>query len=612
MYFANPWGLLTLASLPIIAYIHIFHRRYPPLEIAGLHLWGLEVNRQAPGRKKERLPISRTLLLELLAALLMSLLVSQPRFGEPEKVPHLVVILDNSASMSAKASKDQVPFRDAAISTLKGRLESLGKKAVVTVLLSGRRPVMLAGPGIPLKEAQQALDLWQPTSGKHEFYSAWDLATQLKTEATTLLFLTDTPLKKEVADSMSQDIEVIALGEKLPNLAFTAGGWTLGKPNEPGQLFARLANLGPKESEVTLTVSSKIQQKPLSTKTFKIPSRLEEIIQIPVLPGTGNVTLKLDSKDDPLSVDSTLELVEPERRLLKVAVALPVDHSATKPLVKVLKFINNWESASVETADLIFGPAGSAPNSKPNCWWIGVGPLAAGGTSKPEDYLGPYILEKRNPLVEGLSLGGVVWGGVQPTTTNVTPIISVGSNPVFMQLRGLTSRAYLMNIDLARSNITESPDWPILVSNLIEECRRNQPGLQQANYRQDQQIFFGLAPEILNDDKAELELLFQGTKRPLAKTRIVELPPQEKPGVYEIKHGETLVGTFAINFFDREESELSGLGDAHRDVAIAGSKQALLVDDPFTIWIMIGMVLIVGVIISDWFVLKPKNLVTSS
>ena len=68
MSFANPWGLLALTALPVIAAIHLFHRRYPRLEVAGLHLWGVAQMTHTPGRRRERLPITASLILELLHA----------------------------------------------------------------------------------------------------------------------------------------------------------------------------------------------------------------------------------------------------------------------------------------------------------------------------------------------------------------------------------------------------------------------------------------------------------------------------------------------------------------------------------------------------------------
>ncbi len=97
MYFANPIGLLGLLSLPAIAIIHLYHRRFPPRLVAGLHLWGEEVRQPTAGRKREQLPITPSLLLELLAALVLSLILSQPRFGEMDEVPHLIAVLDTSA-----------------------------------------------------------------------------------------------------------------------------------------------------------------------------------------------------------------------------------------------------------------------------------------------------------------------------------------------------------------------------------------------------------------------------------------------------------------------------------------------------------------------------------
>ena len=72
MSFANPWGLLALTALPVIAAIHLFHRRYPRLEVSGLHLWGVAQMTHTPGRRRERLPITASLILELLAALVLA------------------------------------------------------------------------------------------------------------------------------------------------------------------------------------------------------------------------------------------------------------------------------------------------------------------------------------------------------------------------------------------------------------------------------------------------------------------------------------------------------------------------------------------------------------
>ena len=114
MYFANPWGLVALAAVPAIIAIHLFHRRFPPLVVAGLHLWTPETRQTLAGRRVERLPVSTSLILELLAAVLLAAGLSEPHFGGLSEAVHLVVVLDSSASMSAKApGSGGVSFRDA-------------------------------------------------------------------------------------------------------------------------------------------------------------------------------------------------------------------------------------------------------------------------------------------------------------------------------------------------------------------------------------------------------------------------------------------------------------------------------------------------------------------
>ncbi|NOX53610.1 MAG: hypothetical protein GXP27_04075 [Planctomycetes bacterium] len=141
MFFANPWGLLGLLALPVIVVIHLYHQRFRPLAVAGLHLWVAEARLEAPGRRRQRLPITASLILELVAAALLSLLLADPRIGQAGQRAHLVVILDNSASMSAVDSRRGRSLRELAVEELERRVQGLGRHPAVTILLTGRRPV---------------------------------------------------------------------------------------------------------------------------------------------------------------------------------------------------------------------------------------------------------------------------------------------------------------------------------------------------------------------------------------------------------------------------------------------------------------------------------------
>src|SRR5512145_3290670 len=101
MMFATPLGLIALIAVPAIIAIHLFRRRFPDRPVAGLFLW--QLIRQAPegGGRIDRLPVTTSLLLECLAALALALILGGARCSPAGVSQHLVVLLDDSASMAA-------------------------------------------------------------------------------------------------------------------------------------------------------------------------------------------------------------------------------------------------------------------------------------------------------------------------------------------------------------------------------------------------------------------------------------------------------------------------------------------------------------------------------
>lgn len=616
MYFANPWGLLGLLSLPIITVIHLYHRRFPPMVVAGLHLWGLETETRAAGRRRERLPVTATLLLELLAALLLTLVLSQPRFGNLLAATHLVVVLDNSASMQSTPAGDD-SFRDATLEELDARINQLERGSVVTLILTGRRPVMLAGPAVPWAKAKPLLEGWNPSATRHEFQPAWDLAAQLSEESGELLFLTDHLPAKDL--SIPQQMEIVSVGRPLNNTAITTARWTYDTTQNTGNLFVRVGNMGSKTVDVI--VRGRVPEKAgsdentgserlLFNKALTIPAGASVPLQTQVPGGLGRMQIDIKAPGDGLSLDNTVTLIEPKARILTVSLTLPKESPALESVQKALAGIPDLQSGDTESAHLLIGPSSVQPPSRRDLWWFGIGPIdeSEEARKKSKDLIGPYLLEKRNPLLDGVILGGVIWGGAQPVDTNVIPVISTGNTPLLGRLANTQTTGYLLNIDLTRPNLTESPDWPILVNNLLAMRRDNLPGLRRWNYRLNEEIRFRLSENAVpttENSSEQLVLLHAGRSRPLARSSIVELPPLENTGVYEIQDGAHSFGEFAVNFFDSEESTLTGLTPGIRNPEIETESATMAIDNPYSWIIMLGTFLIMVCLLLDWFVLRP-------
>ena len=256
---------------------------------------------------------------------------------------------------------------------------------------------------------------------------------------------------------------------------------------------------------------------------------------------------------------------------------------------------------------------GELPESARELWWLGVGPLDDADEAKKsaKDLIGPYLVEKRHPLVEGVLLDGVVWGGVQPLGLSVTPLVSAGSEVLLSRLNGTLTTAFVLNIDITRSNLLDSPDWPILLSNLIELRRNALPGLRRWNFRMNETIQFRLyegstAPEDLAKQSVFLD--HAGTRRELAPSSVIEIPQISQAGAYRIMLGEKPFGEFAVNFFDADESNLLDLRSGHRLPLVEEVDGGYSIDNPLTWLMLLTLLVILGVVLANWFVLKPKSI----
>lgn len=616
MYFANPWGLLGLLALPAMVVIHLYHRRYPPLLVAGLHLWGIETHTTTAGRTRERLPITPSLICELLAALLLSLVLADPRWGDLGKVVHLVVVLDNSASMSSRPpGLEEKSFRDAALDELDRRAKLLPRGSVVTVLRTARRPEMLAGPAVPWEEAKPKLAEWHPALPKHDFQSTWDLASQLAAETGELLFLTDVVPDEKVA--VPKLMEVVSVGRALENVSISAARWDFNSQTAKGRVFLRLTNHGKRSANVRVAGSA--GERIIFQETISLEAGVSSPLEVEVPGGLGRLSITTENIGDGLPLDNRIELIEPKVRTLHVALALPKESPALKAVQRALRGIPDVSLTDTASAELLIAPAQPLPPSRRELAWLGIGPLDASEDVRKaaQDLIGPYILEKQNPLLDGLTLNGVVWGGVQPLKLDVAPIITAGQQPLLSRLNGTRTTAYLLNLDFARTNLAESPDWPILLSNLIELRRDNLPGLRRWNYRLNEEIRFRLvedappataaAPDENDsiDSSRPLLLVHHGQKRTLARAPIVEVPPLEEADVYTILDGERLIGEFAVNFFDSDESTLTELRPGRRDATEEAASSGFQIDQPLTWMILVGIVLILLAALTDWRVLQP-------
>lgn len=553
------------------------------------------------------MPFSLSLILELLAAVLLALVLSQPRLGDQDRVRHFVVVLDNSASMSA-LNRDGKTNREKALGEITQRIRNAARGSVVTIILTGQRPEMLVGPAVSWEVAEKSLANWRPALPKHEPMSALDMAAQLAEENGDLIYITDAMPSAD--QRVPRNADVIAVGMSLPNVAFTAARWTLEPKTLAGSLFLRVANLSPRDVRIRIQATSGEQS--VLNQLIEVSAQGERSLESELPGGLERLRVTLSGDDDPLAIDNSLDLIEPKIRIVHVANTLAAEHPVNRALARIFEAIPDVSLVAADGADLVIAPAGVLPESARELWWLGIGPLDEADAAKKsaKDLIGPYLIEKRHPLVEGVLLDGVVWGGVQPLKLSVTPLVSAGAEFLLARLNGTLTTAFILNVDIARSNLLDSPDWPILLSNLIELRRNALPGLRRWNFRMNENIEFRLfegtsTPEELAVRSVVLE--HAGTRRELAPASVIEIPPLTTAGPYRISVGDQPVGEFAVNFFDVEESNLLELRSGRRPPLVDNADDGYTVDNPLTWLMLVVLLLILAVVLANWFALRPKD-----
>ena len=547
--FLHPLGLLALVGIPVVLGLHLFRRRYREQAVSALFLWEPQDRSPAAGRRRDRLRNNASLLAELLAVLCLALALGGLRGCTPRSVEHLVIVIDGSASMAAAGpiGSGLERTRDTAAK----RIKKLRPDAVVSLIRSGVHPQLLAGPVALQKEALQALRTFEPDQVHHDLGPAIALANQLG-PTQPVLVLTDHFLP----DAYPPEIELISIGEALPNLAIVSATRT---DDGTGQDEIRLGVSNYGESQVHsrldigwLDSKGMVQRRGLpllmesgATKSFAL--------QVPALAGAVHAQLPEDS----LAIDNEAFLAPRPSREVHLATTLDPETLAALGLGRDGS-LNKWigllgaaREVDPSQAHLLLT---DVPSPDPTCWSLVV-PKLAKGEPQPT-YAGPYLLDRSSPVLKGMTLDGVAWSPSTGAHTSGIPLVSAGNHTLMTEAD--QGGEYFLNLDPARSSLVRSPDWPILLTNLAEMRRDALPGPLRSNLILGEPLIFqhsSPATYVLTGPSGAAEV---HGRRGL----VIDAP--SKAGIYTLQRkadGQQPAGvptTITWSFVDASESDTAG------------------------------------------------------
>ena len=476
--FTLPLGFLSLLAIPGLVAIYLLRtrsRRYP---VSSLMLWVNQQQARQGGLRVDRLQTPLLFFLELLAIILLALAVAAPIIRTTRGALPLMVVLDDSFSMLAGA--DETP-RNRAIAALEAELAAQGfnplanRRYAVRYVLAGTEPQVLNEAARTTDEAIAQLDAWKSLSPSADLEAAISLAAEIGGPKSLILVLTDEPpLQLLEADR----IQWWAFGIPQPNVAFVNATRTTVDSGE--RCLLEITNLSPhaRSTELIVDTEDAAAQKafsPLHRSTLEIGPRATRRIFLNLPPKTPLLRARIAG--DALAIDNQVMLLPQHRKPVRVDVR--IQDLLIRSLIEDA-LGSTGRTLSVKAApELVFLDDKVVADDSAEAWYMRVIT-----ESEASAYLGPFVIDLTHPLTEGLSFGGVVWGAGVTEQLLGTPIITAGNVPLLTDSERFTG-AHEIRLRLRPdlSTLQNSPNWPILIWNLLQWRASQTPGLERTNLR---------------------------------------------------------------------------------------------------------------------------------
>jgi hypothetical protein len=588
----NPLGLFALLGIPAVLALHYLQRKAVELPVSTLFLLERTQREAASGRRFDRLIPSIPLWMQLLAVLLLTWFLVEPRYPKSGTVQRLAIVLDSSASMTV--------FKDEAIRKLTESLPTIQGKAEtleITVLESvPTRPRLYVGTSA--EDLGKALTGWTPHDGLTDPAASIRIARSLVSTRGTVVYFTDTP-----QPSLPFDARQISVGKPTDNMGFT--GVTFSEQEGALVWRALVRNYGTTESTRTWSlVSDKGSTEP---RSVTIPAGGLASVQAAFPKNENHVRLVLSP--DAFTLDDTLPLVAPNPKPLALfAGTSPAFENLSKKLLHSLDHaIPTNDAASADLAIASYDPLDPVLPSGNSIVFV-EDPTSAGA------YLRGGIVAEPHPLLDGINWQALLvretieldrlptdqvllWQSKRPLIF-LRDVAATESHPAAKQL--------YFNFDLRLSNAAQQPAFIVLLHRFAESIRSTKVAHVSANLEVNQPVELAAAPEVpLTITHADI------TGKEIGATRISSLKiAPSSPGFITVTQGDTPLLTAAVQFADTREADFSACAPINDlGSTTAAVKERHTRPDPYwQLWLLI----LIAALLASWKFTKTKTSSSSS
>lgn len=598
--FANLAGFWALLGIPAILAIHFLQRQSQVLTISTLFLLDQMRRESVSGRRFERLRTSIPLWLQLLAVLLLTWMLVQPRWMRPDSVQRIAVVLDSSASMSA--------YRESINDQLLRELRKLSGAAFRTeyVVLDSQIAGEPLYSGTEIGELLEALVDWTPAGGDHDFGPSLRVGRSLVGGEGLVVLVSD-----HLHEDLAYNARLFAIGEPKENVGFA--GLNIVE-NDDGELLWQAIVRNYADNPQTRSWVMQAGQQRTEERSLTLEPGEVRSLQGRFPEGADAVVLRL--QPDEFSIDDNLPAVRPKPKPFAIAKISPPDLDET--FAQILGSFDGLVTPSEENPPDLALVAYDPLNPQP----LPARAIVMNhhrGVAK--NYLTGRIAAENHPLVNGLNWQGLIsrqTPGI-PREDDDTILVWQGDRALIFLRTTEGVRQLCFNFDLATSNAPRIPAFIVLLHRFVADLREQKIIVEAENFEINQplSVAYATGEEIPTElTKTETTVFLaqnsSGTETiPLARARLMRAP--DKPGFFEIRQGNETPGLLlqaAAHFADTREADLR-LAATRSDLdGVEGSlvQQHTERDANWPLWLLI----LLAVLLASWYYInRPAPTVPS-
>lgn len=563
----NLVGLWALLGIPAILLIHLLQRRASPLTINTLFLLEALERESRSGHRIQRLRSSLPLWLQLLAVLILTWLLVEPRWVRSEQMSQHVIVLDSSASMSAFPEERRSELE----MLIQKRLTAPGQH-LFTIMESHQSGQTIYRGKAPLPFSEE-LDTWIPMQSTHSPDEALRTARSLAGTEGEVILLSD-----HLIEALPYGARLLAVGSPIDNVGFA--GLQVDESGAESLWMVTVRNYSTGDQTRSYTIGSGTSRS--EPRQIALKPGETRLLKGPFPENMDRITVSLTPDD--FSLDDELPILRPLAKSITVrqagaASAAPLTNALIKALPAILPAAPETEADLTITT---YNPL--SPVVPPNTAIILLHQEAV-----PQTYLSGAVMAENHPLNDQLN-----WQGLIVRSTPSMPIdpadqtlVWQGSRPLLLLREHQGRRQLLCNFDVVHSNASRLPAFIIMVNRFVDRIRNDTIGYEKRNLDLHQRIT--LASD-LSDSAPPLNLRTKSGLQTIPAGQLGLLRAPASPGFFSLSQGEQNLLDAAAAFGDTREADFSQAASATppasstRDASVRGS----LTDPWWQIWVLLG------------------------